>query len=488
MQVFQQIIFRAREREDEPAVATASGVVSYRTLARSVETAVTRLGPLERAGALAVIDVADPLHHLCLVLALGLLGVPSASLIGGGPLPDIGPAPTLLLSDRPRPEAASLTLREVDAGWFAGDPHAAPDYARLLGLPTLEPDAIVRLLYSSGTTGRRKCVAYTMAGLTSLLIGSSHVISGRNALRGAGMSLMDLSIVSGNSMAFATLCRGGLLCLPASPAHAIDLIRLFQVEYLTASIGQMQGLLDLLRGRQPLHSLKNVMLMGARLPLRSLAEARARLCHEINFIYGSTELGIVAVGSGSAIERQEGSVGYVVPGVAVEIVDAAGKPLPPGEEGAVRIRTPNQMYYVGTFGERLETLTDGWFYPGDRARLAADGQLLIVGRNGDVLNKGGVIVAPEVIEEAYAKDPGVKDLAAVGVRNARGLEEVWLAVVVDDGVDLKALAARGAALLRERAADRLVRVASIPRTENRKVQRARLRDDLQALATPPRAS
>ncbi|MDR3473098.1 MAG: fatty acid--CoA ligase family protein [Devosia sp.] len=486
MQLFRQVIFQARLREEEPAVATPSAVISYRTLAKSVEAALVALGPIERRGAAAVIDVAQPLHHLYLLLALGLLGVPTASLVGsGGPLPDTGPAPTLLLTDANRGDGGSVATRRVDQSWFTTDAKRAPNYARMLALSAPLPGDMVRYLYSSGTTGRRKCIGYSMDLLSNMVRNTSFLVAGRSAPSAASMCLMDFSTIGGTTTPFRALTRGGLLCVAPNPASAIDLIRLFHVEELNASVGQARMLLDQLRGRQPLSSLRTLLLSGSRTPLRLLAEIHARLCADVRLFYGSTEMGIVAIGSGGVLERQEGSVGYVVPGAEVEIVDETGRPVAPGEEGVIRVRPERCAPYIGTFGEELEAPADGWFYPGDVARLAPDGVLVISGRAGDVINKGGVIIAPEVIEEAFRRDPRVKDVAAFSLPGQRGLEEVCVAVVVEEGVNLDALNEAIGPSLAERSPDRILRVAAIPRNENQKIQRFKLREQF-AAATPRR--
>jgi acyl-coenzyme A synthetase/AMP-(fatty) acid ligase len=242
-------------------------------------------------------------------------------------------------------------------------------------------------------------------------------------------------------------------------------------------------LLEYLRGRAPLSSLRSVQATGARLPLRLLAEIRAKLCPDVTFLYASTEMGAVAVGSGGVLEREEGCVGYVLPGVVVEVVDEEDRSVAAGQAGNVRVRPQRQAFYVGPAGEKNDVLrNDGWFYPGDIARLYADGRLVILGRSGDIINKGGVIIDPEMIEEAFRRDPRIRDLAAVNMPGRHGVEEVWLAIVTDAELDLVGMRAAAASTLREAAPDRIVRVGAIPRSENRKVQRFKLREQLQALA------
>ncbi|HTJ58905.1 MAG TPA: fatty acid--CoA ligase family protein [Devosiaceae bacterium] len=487
MQLAKQVIFQARLREDEPAVATTTAIASYRVLAKSVEAAVTRLAEfgLDNAS-MVIIDVAHPLHHLYLILGLSLLGVPSASLSGnGGPLPDAGPQPNLVLTDAERSDLGSIRATKIDASFFASNPQPPVDYAKLLSLPDLRLDQVLRYVFSSGTTGRRKCVAHTVERIGRTVSGNVAISSGRHGRNSAAISLMDFSTSPGNLTPYQVLSQGGLMCLAQTSAATADLIRLFGVESLKASIGQLRPLLEYLRGRAPLSSLRSIQVTGARMPLRLLAEIRAKLCPDVTFFYGSTEMEAVAVGTGGVLEREEGCVGYVLPGVALEVVDDADRPVAAGQAGKVRVRPQRQPFYVGRAGERIAALRDdGWFYPGDTARLYPDGRLVILGRSGDIINRGGVIIDPEMIEEAFRRDSRIRDLAAVNMPARHGMDEVWLAIVTDAEIDLVGMRAAAASTLREATPDRIVRVGAIPRNENSKVQRFKLREQLQALLAP----
>ena len=78
-------------------------------------------------------------------------------------------------------------------------------------------------------------------------------------------------------------------------------------------------------------------------------------------------------------------------------------------------------------------------------------------------------------------DPRFTDLAVVGVPNARGLEEIWAYVARLAAVDGAAVIAAARTKLSERTPDRVVIVDAIPRNENGKVMRHRLREQLLAL-------
>jgi len=86
-----------------------------------------------------------------------------------------------------------------------------------------------------------------------------------------------------------------------------------------------------------------------------------------------------------------GAVGYVTPGVLIEVVDESDNPLPLGKEGLLRIRSPHNIKgYFGNPEETKNAFRDGCFYPGDLGYLTRDGMLVVSGgRHKTRLNLGG---------------------------------------------------------------------------------------------------
>ena len=122
-----------------------------------------------------------------------------------------------------------------------------------------------------------------------------------------------------------------------------------------------------------------------------------------------------------------------------------------------------------------EQFRDGWFYPGDLGAVTADGLLILSGRASEVINAGGVKVAPSVIEQALDERREVAEAAAFGAPDADGIVRIWAAVVANEPLDLAALAAHLKGRLGE-SAPRLFQVSSLPRTGNGKVLRGVLAD------------
>ena len=483
MELVRAIVYQARNREAEPAIAFPGGVATYGALMKSTWAAVEALRTFELpAGSPVMIDIRNPIHHTAMFFALALLGLPSASVGTAFVAEKTGFLPALFLTDRTEAQAAGIRTIQVDDRWFASDPAAKPNYAGLLELPGFpSPDSIVRFLYSSGTTGHPKAVALTEALIDGrfrrLMAARSWWMEGQTI-----MNMLGFSTIAGTMQMLRFHSSGALLCYAADSVDAAQMIHLFRVNGLIAATGQLQVLLKSLGDSKPPQSLNCVAVAGAKISQRMLQQVRMRLSSTVVINYGSTELGAVSQGMATDVDTEDGFVGYVLPWVEVETVDETRTLLPPGREGVLRVRSPEAAFYMTPAGDRLDLHEDGWFYPGDVGRLDADGKLYVTGRSSEIINRGGVVVAPEAIEEVLRLDNRVADVAVVGVMNSSGVEEIWAAVVSDSLIDPRSIIDAARPRLNEKVPDRIFQVAAIPRAESAKVRRFELREILKSRA------
>ena len=162
-----------------------------------------------------------------------------------------------------------------------------------------------------------------------------------------------------------------------------------------------------------------------------------------------------------------------MPWAQVEVLGPDGRPLPAGEEGEIRIRSPHQGRPFGAAADRDDSFIDGWFHPGDIGKVMPDGMLVITGRAKELINAGGAKVAPDLVEELVREQRGVADVAAFAGAGAHGVVELWVAVVAREGFDPQRVrtycGARGLVI------DRVIAVDAIPRTPSGKIARETLR-------------
>lgn len=478
MKLIKSIVFHSRHRANEPAIAFPGGVATYGALMKATGAAIEALRTFAlEPGTAVMLDIRNPIHHVAMIYALALLGLPSASVGTTFVAEKAGFLPPILLTDRkdsrPSPNLRTIV---VDERWFATDAGAMPDYARLLAMPGFgRPENIVRYVYSSGTTGHPKCVALTQECLELRL--ENMRVSVAWTRGNAILSMMGFSTYGGLMGPLLAHTEGTNLCFAGNLQDVVQMINLFRVSGLSLAVAQLQPFLAILGDQPPPPSLKYLAVGGSKITRSMLLEARARICNAILVGYGSTEMSWVSNAVTSSLEVAEGFSGYLYPWVEMQVVDDADKVLPPGQEGILRVRTPELAFYVDAAGRPTEMLTNGWFYPGDIGSLGRDSQVFITGRSSDVINRGGVIVAPELIEDVLRLDPRVSDVAVVGVPNANGIEEIWAAVVSDTLIDPGLIIETARPHLNEKIPDRIIQVAVIPRAEG-KTSRKTLREQL----------
>jgi acyl-coenzyme A synthetase/AMP-(fatty) acid ligase len=221
-------------------------------------------------------------------------------------------------------------------------------------------------------------------------------------------------------------------------------------------------------------SVRLVSVAGATLTPELGARIRRRICSSVMIGYGSTEAGKTAMGPLGAFEGVAGACGYVMPDVRIEIVDDEGRPLPRGVSGSVRILVPagGRAFVPGTlYPER----TPDWFYPRDSGMLREDGLLVVDGRTDELINAGGLKVAPERVEALVADRADITDAAAFARPGPEGIDEIWLAVVARAPINAQELLAWLSARSATLAPRRIVFVDAIPRNAMGKAERGKLR-------------
>ena len=137
---------------------------------------------------------------------------------------------------------------------------------------------------------------------------------------------------------------------------------------------------------------------------------------------GCVHLGVENVEKVGAI----GKPGYLW---ETKIVDEQGKPVPQGNVGELVVRGPGVMlcYYKNEDASN-EVLRDGWLFTGDMAREDEDGFIYLVDRKKDVVISGGENIYPVQIEDFLRAHASIKDVAVIGLPDAR-LGEIAAAII-----------------------------------------------------------
>lgn len=152
--------------------------------------------------------------------------------------------------------------------------------------------------------------------------------------------------------------------------------------------------------------------------------------HQYDTNYGLTEsTGPGCIHLGIENTHKVGSIG--VPGFDWEyaIVDDHGNRVDPGMPGELIVKGPGVMkeYYKNP-EETNKTLTDGWLYTKDIARVDDDGFIYLVDRKKDVIITGGENIFPVEIEDFLQRHPDIQDVGVIGLPDER-LGEIIAAII-----------------------------------------------------------
>jgi fatty-acyl-CoA synthase len=148
--------------------------------------------------------------------------------------------------------------------------------------------------------------------------------------------------------------------------------------------------------------------------------------------------------------------------------------------GELLVRSPaNMIGYHNSPEKTAEALRDGWVNTGDLADIDKDGYVFIIGRTKDMVISGGLNVYPKEIEEVLNGQPGVLEVAVVGVPDEKYGERV-VAIIVEDGQTAVDTAALGRTCREQLAGyksprDFLVRRDLLPRNVSGKIVKRELR-------------
>ena len=484
MNITDPILFQCRRQPPAAAMCAPGpgiGLISYHRLEQFVHNISRRLHALglpERS--IVGISIGDVIFHTVVLLASMRLGLIAMSVREGG-----APWPVkvdVLIADTKRPFPNVGQVVFADLSWTEGDGRSLESNL----LPRTHEDDLCRLILTSGTSAAPKAVALSHKMLANRM--ARHATFG-NRIANCSRIYIDFPVSSSLGFQFLVyaLARGGTAFLPGENFGST--LRVIEDYNVQCMVGPPSGLENMLRWFDTVPSYQSnvdVIFCGGDILSRSLSNRlRSRICSHLVAAYGSTEASMSAVAHAHEIAEVPQAVGFVTPGVSVQIVDSSGIPLPPGEEGQVRVRSEFAVdSYFGNSEESKRVFIDGWFYPGDLGTLNADNLLVITGREQAVFNLGGDKINPETIELVLAQFQGVVEAAAVAIPNIYGNNQVCAAVVIQERIDEQELRKHcEARIARPFTPVKYFFLEDLPHNEMGKLDRRRLRDVILKLAS-----
>jgi acyl-CoA synthetase (AMP-forming)/AMP-acid ligase II len=185
-----------------------------------------------------------------------------------------------------------------------------------------------------------------------------------------------------------------------------------------------------------LESLRLLLSAGASFPVQSIKELRQKFKTSFIDSFGMNEFGM---GFWCLPEDDpdevDGSIGRAIPGVEARVVDADGRPVPLGETGELVIKSAGMCagYHNNAEANASSWDEEGWFHSGDLATLDGKGYFRVVGRNKDVIIRGGANVSPREVEEVLIREPRIREVSVIGLPDEYYGEVVCACVIPKPG-------------------------------------------------------
>ncbi|MEH0554087.1 (2,3-dihydroxybenzoyl)adenylate synthase [Streptomyces sp. B21-101] len=362
-------------------------------------------------------------------------------------------------------------------------------------LDDISPDSgdIAVFLLSGGTTGLPKLITRT------------HDDYEYNARRSAEVCGLDadsvylVALPAGHNFPLAcpgilgTLMNGGRVVLARTPepGKVLPLMAAEGVTVTAAVPAVVQRWIDAVAsGRHPAPpALRLLQVGGARLAPEVARRVEPVLGGTLQQVFGMAEGLLNYTRPDDPDEIKIETQGRpMCPDDEILVVDASDEPVRPGEMGALLTRgpyTPRGYYRAADHNARAFT-PDGWYRTGDVVRLHPSGNLVVEGRDKDLINRGGEKISAEEVENLIYRLPGVARVAAVAKADPDLGERVCAVVVVEPGTHLSLESVRAALtamqVARYKLPEDLMVVEELPLTKVGKIDKKRLREVVRGTA------
>ncbi|WP_203072802.1 class I adenylate-forming enzyme family protein [Falsiroseomonas ponticola] len=469
-------IFRLhrRTRPDKTAIIDGDRRIDYATLDRMIDGAChALLARGVRREMLVGLGLGDHAEHVVAMIALARLGAVILPMDCRWQAEEKRRfvqafAPDIVLLEADDPALAGSAWQGLVPGWITPSDTPWHDAA-------ITDDSPLVLSLSSGTTGLPKGPRATHRQFEARFM-VYWLNMGLNA-QDVYVSATPLYFGGGRAFNLAMLFAGATISV-LSPRTKVGALSAHLAEIGGTVLFLVPTMIRRLLDENPaplaFPTLRVLISSGSALHPEERIAIRTRLTPNLFEFYSSTEGGGVSILTPSDCERHPDSVGRPGFRVEVEIVDEHHIPQPAGTIGRLRYRSPASArgYWRAEDGDAFR---DGWFYPGDLARLDEEGFLYLHGRAKDMIIRGGVNIYPQDIERVLREHPGIRDAAVTGAPSREMGEEVAAFIVADDDVRDEDLRARCRAALAPYKVPTIIhRLAELPRNAGGKVVKAEL--------------
>jgi long-chain acyl-CoA synthetase len=346
--------------------------------------------------------------------------------------------------------AVGASLVIVGPGGFASETVASVAVHELVASATApivhrDDSDTAALLFTSGTAGKPKAAILTHGNLRSNLEQARNVADSVKATD-VMLAVLPIDHIYGlNAIVGEALLVGASAVLVArfDPAQTLALVASAGVTVIPGVPTMFQAWANLPHADRSSFATVRLALSGAaKLHEELTGTYFTRFGVTLRDCYGLTEAS-PAVTTSVGFEPKIGSIGRVMPGVSVRLVDEDGSDSLSGDPGEIWVKGPNVFAGYWQEGEATARVltNDGWLRTGDIAVVDDDGFFFLVDRAKDLIIVSGFNVYPAEVEEVLLAHPAVAEAVVVGAAHPTTGETVRAFVVLQSGsrADEKAL-------------------------------------------------
>lgn len=308
-------------------------------------------------------------------------------------------------------------------------------------LASLDPEDVINMQYTSGTTGFPKGVMLTHNNIVNNAINIAECMN---------LTYQDRMCIPvpffhcfGCVLGTLTCVTVGATMVPVQEYDVLAVLRAVEQERCTALHGVPTMFIAELNHPEfetfDLSSLRTGIMAGSPCPIEVMKKVVDQMgASEITIVYGQTESspGITQTRITDSLDIRVTTVGRALPNVEVKIIDpVTGDEVPYGTQGELCTRGYHVMkgYYKNPEATAMAIDSEGWLHTGDLAVMDEKGYCRITGRLKDMIIRGGENVYPLEIEEFLYTHPKVLDVQVVGVPDPKYGEEVMAWIRLKEG-------------------------------------------------------